>query len=43
MRRCLLIAVIALAAFAATPAAAGARLVHFRSPSGAINCIGGTS
>jgi hypothetical protein len=43
MRRALLIALIASAAIAGAPAVAGARLVHFRSPSGAINCIGGTS
>jgi hypothetical protein len=43
MRRCLLIAAVALAAIATAPAVADARLVHFQSPSGGINCIGGTT
>jgi hypothetical protein len=43
MRRALLIAVIALAAVAAAPAVAGARLVHFQSASGNINCLGDTT
>jgi hypothetical protein len=42
MRRALLIAVTALLAIAAAPAAAGARLVHFQSASGNINCLGDT-
>ena len=40
-RRAILIAVFALAALGAAPAGAAARLVHFKSPSGNINCIGG--
>ena len=43
MRRAILIAVLALAALGAAPAAAATPLVHFKSPSGSINCIGGTS
>ncbi|MDX6620789.1 MAG: hypothetical protein QOK36_3175 [Gaiellales bacterium] len=42
MRRALLTAVVALAVGAVAPAVAGARLVHFQSPSGRINCIAGT-
>jgi hypothetical protein len=39
MRCALLIAAVVLTA-AGAPAAAGARLVHFQSPSGNINCVG---
>ena len=35
--------VFALAALGAAPAGAVTRLVHFKSPSGNLNCIGGTS
>jgi hypothetical protein len=43
MRRAILIAAFALAALGAVPAGAATRLVHFQSPSGNLNCIGGTS
>jgi hypothetical protein len=43
MRRAILIAVLALGVAGAAPAAAATDFVHFKSPSGAINCIGGTS
>ena len=42
MRRAILFAAFVLAAGSAAPANA-ASLVHFKSPSGNINCIGGTS
>jgi hypothetical protein len=41
MRRAIL-TILALAAILVGPASAGARLVHFKSPSGNINCLGGT-
>ena len=43
MRRAILIAAFVLAAVGAVPAGAATRLVHFKSPSGNINCIGGTA
>jgi hypothetical protein len=43
MRRSLITAVLVLAAAGAVPAAAGTSLVHFESPSGNLNCIGGTA
>ena len=43
MRRATLFAAFALAALGAAPAGAATRLVHFTSPSGNLNCIGGTS
>jgi hypothetical protein len=42
MLRATLLAIV-LAAIGAAPAAAATSLVHFKSPSGNINCIGGTS
>lgn len=38
-----LLAVLALACLGAAPAQAAASLVHFQSPSGNINCLGGTT
>jgi hypothetical protein len=43
MRRAILIAAVALACAGAAPAGAATRLVHFQSPSGNLNCIGGSS
>jgi hypothetical protein len=43
MRRAILIAVLALAAAGAGSAAADPVVSHFQSPSGNINCIGGTA
>jgi hypothetical protein len=43
MRRAIFIAVLVLAAAGAAPAAADPVVAHFRSPSGNINCIGGTA
>jgi hypothetical protein len=43
MRRELLIAVVLAIALAIAPAVAGARLVHFQSVSGNINCLGDTT
>jgi hypothetical protein len=43
MRRVTILAALALAAFGAAPAGAATSLVHFKSPSGNINCIGSTS
>jgi hypothetical protein len=43
MRRVTILAALALAAFGAAPAGAVTSLVHFKTPSGNINCIGGTS
>ncbi len=41
--RCAILIALVLAAVGAAPAGAATDLVHFRSPSGNINCIGGTS
>jgi hypothetical protein len=43
MRSAIVIAILALAALAAAPAGAVLPLTHFQSPSGNINCIGGSS
>src|SRR3981081_1910163 len=43
MHRVTILATLALAALGAAPAAAVTSLVHFKSPSGNINCIGGTT
>jgi len=43
MRRAIFIAVLVLAASGAAPAAADPVVAHFQSPSGNINCIGGTA
>jgi hypothetical protein len=43
MRRAILLAAFALVALAAAPAGAATRLVHFKSPTGNLNCIGGTA
>jgi uncharacterized protein DUF6636 len=43
MRRAILIAVVVLACVCATPAGAATKLVHFTTPSGKIDCIGGTA
>jgi hypothetical protein len=43
MRRVTILAALALAALGAAPVGAVTSLVHFKSPSGNINCIGGTS
>ena len=43
MRRAIFIAVLVLAAAGAAPAAADPVVAHFQSPSGNINCIGGTA
>jgi hypothetical protein len=43
MRRSLITAVLLLATVGAVPSAATTRLVHFKSPSGNLNCIGGTA
>jgi hypothetical protein len=43
MRRAILIAVLALGVAGAAPVAAATGLTHFKSPSGNINCIAGTS
>jgi hypothetical protein len=43
MRRAILIAVLAVTAAGAGPAAANPVVTHFKSPSGNINCIGGTA
>jgi hypothetical protein len=42
MRRTLLLAVLVLATFGTASAAADPVVTHFKSPSGNINCIGGT-
>ncbi len=41
--RCAILIALVLAAVGAAPAGAATDFVHFRSPSGNINCIGGTS
>ncbi|MDX6536221.1 MAG: hypothetical protein QOD37_562, partial [Gaiellales bacterium] len=43
MRRAIAIAFVVLAACVSAPAQAATPFVHFRSPSGAINCIGGST
>jgi hypothetical protein len=43
MRRAILIAVLVVTAAGAAPAAADPVVTHFKSPSGNINCIGGTA
>jgi hypothetical protein len=43
MCRALLTAILALAALAVVPGVAGARLVHFQSASGNIDCLGDTT
>jgi Family of unknown function (DUF6636) len=43
MRRTLVIAVLALAAVCVPLAGATTRIVHFKSPSGNLNCIAGTA
>jgi Family of unknown function (DUF6636) len=43
MRRSLIAAVLLLATIGAAPSAAATRIVHFRSPSGNLNCIAGTA
>jgi hypothetical protein len=42
VRPLIVIAALALGALCSAPAGAAASLVHFKSPSGNINCIGGT-
>ena len=43
MRRSLITAVLVLATIGVAPSAATTRLAHFKSPSGNLNCIGGTA
>jgi hypothetical protein len=43
MRRAILIAVVVLACAGTAPAGAATKLVHFTTPSGTIDCIGGTA
>jgi hypothetical protein len=43
MRRAIVLAVLALATWGAASAAANPVVAHFQSPSGNINCIGGTA
>ena len=43
MRRSFITAILLLATVAAIPAAATTRIVHFKSPSGNLNCIAGTA
>ena len=43
MRRAIVIAVLALGACISAPSQAATPFVHFRSPTGNINCIGGSA
>jgi hypothetical protein len=43
MRRSLITAVLLLATIGAAPSAAATSIVHFKSPSGNLNCIAGTA
>jgi hypothetical protein len=43
MRRSLITAILLLATVGAVPSAATTRIVHFKSPSGNLNCIAGTA
>jgi hypothetical protein len=43
VRRCLLLATVLLAVVAASASGATATQVHFKTPSGNINCIGGVN